>query len=58
MNATVDAKGRVQAGDLTLLGQHDGGSHVHSSIVDRTGSGRVIVLDLRAGLGSVKVRRG
>jgi phage shock protein PspC (stress-responsive transcriptional regulator) len=57
-NATVDANGHVQAGDLTLLAQHDSGTHVHSHIVDRTGSGRVLVLDLHAGLGKVTVLRG
>jgi phage shock protein PspC (stress-responsive transcriptional regulator) len=57
-NATVDVLGRVQAGDVRLLGQDDGGTHVRSHIVDRTGSGRVIVLDLRTGLGKVEVTRG
>jgi phage shock protein PspC (stress-responsive transcriptional regulator) len=57
-NATVYASGRVQAGDMTLLGQHDSGTHVHSHVIDRTGSGRVIVLDLHAGLGTVRVYRG
>jgi phage shock protein PspC (stress-responsive transcriptional regulator) len=57
-NATVDAVGRTQAGDVVLLGQDDGGTHVRSHIVDRTGSGRVIVLDLRTGLGKVVVTRG
>lgn len=57
-DATVDVNGRVQAGDLTLVGQQDSGTHVHSHIVDRTGSGRVIVLDLHAGIGAVRVLRG
>jgi phage shock protein PspC (stress-responsive transcriptional regulator) len=57
-NATVDVVGRSQAGDVQLLGQDDGGTHVRSHVVDRTGSGRVIVLDLRAGLGKVVVTRG
>jgi phage shock protein PspC (stress-responsive transcriptional regulator) len=57
-DATVDATSHVQAGDLTVLDQHDSGSHVHSHLVDRTGSGRVIVLDLHAGLGKVTVQRG
>jgi len=56
-NATVDVVGRTQAGDVRLLGQDDGGTHVRSHIVDRTGSGRVIVLDLRTGLGKVVVTR-
>ena len=57
-DATVDANGHVQAGDMTLLEQHDSGTHVHSHLVDRTGSGRVLVLDVRAGIGNVTVLRG
>ena len=57
-NATVDIVGRTQAGDVRLLGQDDGGTHVRSHVVDRTGSGRVIVLDLRTGIGKVVVTRG
>lgn len=57
-NATVDVVGRTQAGDVVLLGQDDNGTHVRSHIVDRTGSGRVIVLDLRTGIGKVVVSRG
>jgi phage shock protein PspC (stress-responsive transcriptional regulator) len=57
-NATVDVLGRVQAGDVRLLGQDDSGTHVRSHIVDRTGSGRVIVLDVRTGIGKVEVMRG
>lgn len=56
-NATVDVVGRAQAGDVQLLGQDDSGLHVRSHIVDRTGSGRVIVLSLRTGLGKVVVSR-
>lgn len=56
-DATVDVVGRVQAGDVTLLNQDQSGTHVRSHIVDRTGSGRVIVLDLRAGIGKVEVVR-
>ena len=57
-NATIDVVGRTQAGDVVLLGQDDNGMHVRSHIVDRTGSGRVIVLDLRIGIGKVVVSRG
>jgi phage shock protein PspC (stress-responsive transcriptional regulator) len=57
-DATVDVRGHVQAGKLLLLGQEDSGTHVHSHIVDRTGSGRVLVLVLRTGLGKVEVIRG
>jgi phage shock protein PspC (stress-responsive transcriptional regulator) len=56
-NATVDVVGRVQAGDVRLLGSDDNGTHVRSHIVDRTGSGRVLVLDLRTGFGKVEVTR-
>ena len=57
-DATVDVVGRVQGGVVQLLGRRDRGTHVRSHVVDRTGSGRVIVLDLRTGLGSVYVDRG
>jgi phage shock protein PspC (stress-responsive transcriptional regulator) len=56
-DATVDVVGRAQAGDVTVLNQDQGGTHVRSHIVDRTGSGRVLVLDLRAGIGKVEVIR-
>jgi len=57
-NATVDVNGHVQAGDLVLFGEHQNGTHVHSHVVDRTGSGRVLVLDLHTGLGKIEVERG
>jgi predicted membrane protein len=57
-NATVDVDGRVQAGDVVVLGRKDSGTHVHSHVIDRTGSGRVLVLDLRTGLGKIVVERG
>jgi phage shock protein PspC (stress-responsive transcriptional regulator) len=57
-NASVDVKGSAQAGHLQLLGQSDDGTHVRSHLVDRTGSGRVLVLDVRTGLGRVQVQRG
>ena len=56
-NATVEVKGRVQAGQLSLLDQRDSGTHVRAHVVDRTGSGRVLVLDARTGLGKVEVER-
>lgn len=56
-NATVDVEGRVQAGDVVVLGREDNGTHVLTHIVDRTGSGRVLVLDLRTGFGKVSVSR-
>jgi len=58
VGAVVVRAGRVQAGDMELLGQKDDGTHVHAHVVDRTGSGRVLVLDTRAGLGQVEVVRG
>jgi phage shock protein PspC (stress-responsive transcriptional regulator) len=57
-NASVDVDGRVQAGDVVVLGREDSGTHVHSHVVERTGSGRVLVLDLRTGLGKITVERG
>jgi phage shock protein PspC (stress-responsive transcriptional regulator) len=56
-DATVDVEGRVQAGVVRLLGETDDGTRVHSHIVDRTGSGRVLVLNLRTGFGRVEVSR-
>jgi phage shock protein PspC (stress-responsive transcriptional regulator) len=57
-NATVRVDGHVQAGELDLLGHNDRGTHVHEDVVDRAGSGRVLVLDARVGLGKVLVERG
>ena len=57
-NATVDVEGHVQAGDLELFGERQSGTHVHSHVVDRTGSGRVLVLDLHTGIGKIEVVRG
>jgi phage shock protein PspC (stress-responsive transcriptional regulator) len=57
-NASVDIEGRAQAGDVRLLGEEDNGTHVRAHVVDRTGSGRVLVLDARTGLGKVEVDRG
>jgi phage shock protein PspC (stress-responsive transcriptional regulator) len=57
-NASVDVEGRAQAGDVRLLGEEDNGTHVRAHVVDRTGSGRVLVLDARTGLGKVQVDRG
>jgi hypothetical protein len=56
-DATVDVEGHVQAGDTQLLGRHDDGTHVHSHVVERTGSGRVLDLDLHSGLGEIIVER-
>jgi len=57
-NASVDVRGSAQAGHLELFDQSDDGTHVRSHLVDRTGSGRVLVLDVRTGLGRVQVQRG
>jgi phage shock protein PspC (stress-responsive transcriptional regulator) len=57
-NATVDVTGHVQAGRLEFFGERQSGTHVHSRVVDRTGSGRVLVLDLKTGLGNIEVVRG
>lgn len=56
-NATVDVDAHVQAGDVVVLGHEDNGTRVRTRIVDRTGSGRVLVLDLDTGLGKVEVER-
>lgn len=56
-DATIDVKTHVQAGDAVVLDRKDSGTHVRSHIVDRTGSGRVLVLDLRTGLGKIEVVR-
>src|SRR5438876_375652 len=54
-DASVEVDGRVQAGKLRMLDERDSGTHVHAHLVDRTGSGRVLVLDARTGLGKVEV---
>jgi len=56
-NATVNVDGRVQAGDVVVLGQEDNGTRVDTHVIDYTGSGRVLVLDLKTGLGKVSVER-
>jgi len=56
-NATVDVRTHVQAGDAVVLDREDSGTHVRSHIVERTGSGRVLVLDLHTGLGKIVVSR-
>lgn len=56
-SASVDADGRVQLGDAVVLDRRDSGSHVRTQVVDRTGSGRVLVLDLRVGVGKIVVER-
>lgn len=57
-NTSVDVQGRVDAGRVDLLGGEDSGTHVSSQTFDRTGSGRVLVLDLHTGYGNVEVDRG
>src|SRR3954451_1208424 len=54
-NASVDVDGRAQAGDVILFGQKESGSHVHSHVFDRTGSGPVVVLCLHTGVGKITV---
>jgi phage shock protein PspC (stress-responsive transcriptional regulator) len=56
-NASVEVDGRAQAGDVILFGQKESGSHVHSHVIERTGSGRVLDLDLHTGLGKITVER-
>lgn len=57
-NATLDVDAHTQAGDVVVLERKNSGTHVRTSVVDRTGSGRVLVLDLDTGLGKVGVERG
>jgi len=56
-DATVDVRGRVQAGNVRVLDQGEKGTHVRMHVVDRTGSRRVLVLDLRVGVGKASVDR-
>ena len=56
-NATVEVDGRAQAGDVELLGRERHGGHVRQRLVERVGSGRVLVLDAWVGLGRVRVER-
>jgi phage shock protein PspC (stress-responsive transcriptional regulator) len=56
-DATVEAEGRAQGGDVRLLGRDENGTHVHETLVDRVGSGRVLVLDARVGFGRIDVTR-
>ncbi len=56
-NATVEVDGRAQGGDVVLLGREENGAHVHETVVDRVGSGRVLVLDARIGFGKITVER-
>jgi phage shock protein PspC (stress-responsive transcriptional regulator) len=57
-DASVDVRGSVGIGAVDLLDQSDSGTSVHDHVVDRTGSGRVVVLKARTGLGKVEVERG
>jgi phage shock protein PspC (stress-responsive transcriptional regulator) len=56
-DATVELRSRIQAGDIDALGRHQDGSRIDTRVTDRTGSGRVLVLDLRLGFGHVAVER-
>jgi predicted membrane protein len=56
-DASIDVVGNVQAGDAVVLDHKDSGTRVRSHVVDRTGSGRVLVLDLHTGLGKIEVQR-
>jgi phage shock protein PspC (stress-responsive transcriptional regulator) len=58
LDATVKVDGHAQAGDVNLLGHDESGTHVHQDVVERVGSGRVLDLDARVGLGKVLVERG
>ena len=56
-NASVRLSGHVQAGTVEGLGRRENGTHVHSTVTDLIGSGRVIVLDLHTGIGKIEVFR-
>jgi len=56
-DASVELDAHVQAGHVAALGRTDDGTRVVSHVVDRTGSGRVLVLDLHTGLGRIEVDR-
>ena len=56
-NVTVEVDGRAQAGDVRLLGLDSNGTHVKQTLVDRTGSGRVLDLSAHVGIGQVRVDR-
>jgi phage shock protein PspC (stress-responsive transcriptional regulator) len=56
-DATVEVDGRAQGGDVVLLGRDENGAHVHQTVIDRVGSGRVLVLDARIGFGKITVER-
>jgi phage shock protein PspC (stress-responsive transcriptional regulator) len=57
-DATVALDAHLQAGNVVALDRSDDGTHVHTRVLDRTGSGRVLVLDLHNGLGKITVERG
>lgn len=56
-NASVRVDGSVQAGTIVAFSHRESGTHVHSSLDELTGSGRVLVLDLHNGLGKIEVLR-
>ncbi len=56
-DASVEIDGRAQAGRLDLLGREEHGAHLRQALLDRVGSGRVLVLDAWVGLGRVTVER-
>jgi phage shock protein PspC (stress-responsive transcriptional regulator) len=58
-SATIDVDGRASVGDIRLLGHDESGTSVSEHLVDTgTGSGHVLVLDARVGLGQLTVTRG
>jgi phage shock protein PspC (stress-responsive transcriptional regulator) len=56
-DASIEVNGQVQAGDAVVLDHTDSGTRIRSHVVDRTGSGRVLVLDLHTGFGKIEVQR-
>lgn len=54
---TVELDGHAQFGDVRLLGTDSNGTHVRQELVQRTGTGRVLSLDARVGIGQVRVEQ-
>jgi len=54
---TVELDGHAQFGDVRLFGRDSNGTHVRQELVQRTGTGRVLVLNAHVGIGQVRVSR-
>ena len=57
-DVSVRLDAHVQAGEVVAFGvRRDNGTHVHTTLNELTGSGRVLDLDLHNGLGKIEVER-